>query len=135
MGIKSPVMKCGIAFITLLFMLISFNGAARAMPDTPFPYGLLEIRGYSMEMTRDGKFRIYSDSTTFVEGAFSLEGNKMTISDSGGQYACRGKRMNPGTYYWTVHDQGLYLMLIRDNCGARRTAFLEAPIKTGLGAR
>jgi len=113
-------------------MLISFNGIARAMSSVPFPYGVLGIRGYSMEMTRDGRFRIYSDSTTFVEGVFSLEGNKVTISDTGGKYACRGKRMNPGTYYWTAHDHGLYLMLIRDNCGARRTAFLEAPLKTGF---
>jgi len=124
-----------VLFITLLFMLISFNGIARAMPTTPFPYGLLGIRGYFMEMTKDGRFRIYSDSTTFVKGTFSLDGNKITFTDNGGQYACRGKRMNPGSYYWTVHDQGLYLRLIKDHCGARRTAFLEAPLKTGLGAR
>jgi len=116
-------------------MLVSFSRAVGAIPSAPFPYGILEIRGYSMEMTRDGKFRIYSDSTTFVEGTFTLKGNKMMFFDKGGQYACRGKRMNPGSYYWTVHDQGLYLMLIRDNCGARRTAFLEAPLKTGLSTR
>jgi len=114
-------------FYTLLFM--SGNTIAKALPDSAFPYGLLELRGYAMEMNKDGKFRIYSDSATFVEGTFRINGNKMTISDSGGLYACRGKRMNPGTYYWTVHDRGLYLMLIKDNCGARRTAFLEAPLK------
>jgi len=93
---------------------------------------MLELRGYAMAMSKEGKFRIYSDTNTFVEGTFSIEGNKITISDHGGIYACRGKRMNPGSYYWTVHNQGLYLMLIKDNCAARRTAFLEAPLKTRM---
>jgi len=112
-----------------LSLFISCGAVAGNLPGASFPYGMLELRGYAMEMSAEGKFRIYSDDSTFVEGAFSIEGNKMTISDHGGMYACRGKRMNPGSYYWTVHDQGLYLMLIRDNCGARRTAFLEAPLK------
>jgi len=116
--------------LALLSLLISGNIMAKDLPGGSFPYGMLELRGYAMEMSKEGKFRIYSDTQTFVEGTFSIEGNKITISDHGGIYACRGKRMNPGSYYWTVHDQGLYLMLIKDNCGARRTAFLEAPLKT-----
>jgi len=113
----------------LFVMLLSFIAVAKGLPERVFPYGLLELRGYAMEMGRDGGFRIYSDSTTFVEGRFVLAGNKITVTDSGGRYACRGKRMNPGSYYWTVHDGGLYLMLIKDRCAARRTAFLEAPLK------
>jgi len=119
----------------LLTMLIPDGVIAKDLSGISFPYGMLELRGYAMEMSKEGKFRIYSGSSTFVEGTFSIEGNKMTIFDHGGLYACRGKRMNPGSYYWTVHDQALYLMLIRDNCGARRTAFLEAPLKTGVGAK
>jgi len=120
-----------ILLLALLSLLIPAAAMAKDSPGNSFPYGMLELRGYSMEMTRNGKFRIYSDSTTFVEGTFSLENNRMVISDHGGVYACRGKRMNPGSYYWTVHDGGLYLMLIKDNCGARRTAFLEGPVKIG----
>jgi len=108
---------------------------AKDLAGGSFPYGMLELRGYAMEMSKEGKFRIYSDSSTFVEGTFSIEGNRMTIFDHGGMYACRGKRMNPGSYYWAVHDNALYLRLIKDNCGARRTAFLEAPLKTGLTAK
>jgi len=118
-----------IVLSALFFTFMSGNVIAKTLPDSMFPYGLLELRGYAMEMTKDGKFRIYSDDTTFVKGSFKIVGNKMTISDSGGLYACRGKRMNPGIYYWTVHDRGLYLVLVKDNCGARRTAFLEAPLK------
>jgi len=118
--------------LALLSLLISGNIMAKDLLGGSFPYGMLELRGYTMEMSKEGKFRIYSDTQTFVEGTFSIEGNKITISDHGGVYACRGKRMNPGRYYWTAHDQGLYLMLIKDNCGARRTAFLEAPLKTRL---
>jgi len=118
-----------IVLSALFFTFMSGNVIAKTLPDSTFPYGLLELRGYAMEMTKDGKFRIYSDSTTFVEGTFTIAGNKMTIFDSGGLYACRGKRMNPGIYHWTVHDRGLYLALVKDNCGARRTAFLEAPLK------
>jgi len=119
----------------LLSLLIPAAVMAKDLTGGSFPYGMLELRGYAMEMNKEGKFRIYSDTATFVEGTFSIDGNKMTIFDTGGQYACRGKRMNPGSYYWTVHDQGLYLMLIKDNCGARRTAFLEAPLKTGPPAK
>jgi len=125
-------MKGRIALIALLSALVFGNAIAKELPDSAFPYGLLELRGYPMEMSREGKFRIYSGSTTFVEGTFSIDGNKMIIFDTGGQNACRGKRLNPGRYYWTVHDHGLYLMLIKDHCGARRTAFLEAPLKIGL---
>jgi hypothetical protein len=113
----------------LLTMLMASNAMAADVINAAFPYGMLALRGYAMEMSKDGTFKIYSEDKTFVEGVFSIEGPKITISDHGGVYACRGKRMNPGSYYWTVHDQGLYLMLIRDNCGARRTAFLEAPLK------
>jgi len=122
-------MKFRIVLAALFCTFISANAIAKTLPDSPFPYGLLELRGYAMEMNKDGKFRIYSSDTTFVEGSFKIDGNKMTISDTGGLYACRGKRMNPGIYYWTVHDRALYLVLVKDHCGARRTAFLEAPLK------
>ena len=105
---------------------------AEELSDSSFPYGILGIRGYPMEMNEEGKFRIYSGVMTFAEGTFRIEGNKMTIIDVGGKYACRGKRMNPGSYLWAVHNNELHLTLIKDNCGARRTAFLEAPLKTGL---
>ncbi|MDQ6958925.1 MAG: hypothetical protein Q9M24_07445 [Mariprofundaceae bacterium] len=121
-------MKFRIVLIALFCTFISGNAIAKTLPDNTFPYGLLELRGYAMEMNKDGKFRIYSGDTIFVKGSFKIEGNKMTVFDSSGLYACRGKRMNPGIYYWTVHDHGLYLMLVKDNCGARRTAFLEAPL-------
>jgi len=116
-------------WLGLLSMLLSFAAAAGGMPEITFPYGQLELRGYVMEMGRNGSFRIYSGSTIFVEGSFAVEGNRITISDSGGPYACRGKGMNPGSYYWTVHDGGLYLMLIEDYCRARRATFLEGPLK------
>ncbi len=122
-------MKCRKLCSGLFVMLLSFNAVAQGLPESSFPYGLLELRGYTMELGRDGGFRIYSASTTFVEGIFAITGNKITVTDSGGRYACRGKRLNTGSYYWTVHDGGLYLMLIKDPCAARRTAFLEAPLK------
>ncbi len=125
-------MKSGIVCAILLLVLIPASVGAREPSGQSFPYGLLEIRGYPMEMSREGKFRIYSGSTTFVRGTFRIDGNKMVIFDRGGQYACRGKRLNPGSYFWTVRDHALYLMLIKDNCGARRSAFLEAPLKTRL---
>ncbi len=113
-----------------LATLIPFGAVAKAPARPTFPYGVLGLRGYAMEMNRDGTFRIYSGSTVFVEGTFRVEGNRLTIADHGGRYACRGRRMNPGSYYWSVHDGGLYLMLIKDNCWARKSAFLEAPLKT-----
>ena len=118
--------------VILLFIPLSINAMAEELSDSSFPYGILGIRGYPMEMNEEGKFRIYSGVMTFAEGTFRIEGNKMTIIDVGGQYACRGKRMNPGSYLWAVHNNELHLTLIKDNCGARRTAFLEAPLKTGL---
>jgi len=121
-----------IGLLACLALFMAGAAMAEALPAASFPYGTLELRGYTMEMSKEGTFRIYSDAETFVEGAFSIEDSKITISDQGGKYACRGKRMNPGSYYWTVHDQGLYLMLIRDNCAARKTAFLEAPLKIRL---
>ncbi|MDX8411905.1 MAG: hypothetical protein R8K46_08590 [Mariprofundaceae bacterium] len=121
-------MKSGIAFIVLFTMLIPAGAFAGDLSGGSFPYGLLEIRGHSMEMNEDGKFRIYSGSTTFVEGIFETNGYEITITDRGGEYACRGEGMNPGSYHWTVHDQGLYLMLIEDQCTARRSAFLEGPL-------
>ncbi len=122
-------MKYRTVIFVVLAMLTPANLMATDLNDQVFPYGLLELRGYPMKMSKDGTFRIYSGSTTFAEGSFSIEGDKMTISDHGGTYACRGKRMNPGSYYWAVHNQELQLKLIKDLCGARSTAFLEAPLK------
>jgi hypothetical protein len=127
-------MKYKVLLFAWLTLIIPAGVMAEDSTGDSFPYGLLKLRGYPMEMRGDGTFRIYSGSTTFVEGTFSIEDNKITILDRGGIYACRGKRMNPGSYYWTAHDQKLYLRLIRDNCGARRTAFLEAPLKISLTA-
>jgi len=125
-------MKYRALVTALLFMPLSINAMAEGVSDSAFPYGLLEIRGYPMEMSEGGTFRIYSGAETFAEGTFRIEGNKMTIFDVGGMYACRGNRMNPGSYLWAVRNHELHLTLIKDNCGARRTAFLEAPLKTGF---
>jgi len=125
-------MKRNAVLLVLLSLLVPAGAMAKDLTGGSFPYGMLELRGYAMEMSPKGKFKIYSDATIFVEGTFRIDGNTMTVFDQGGQYACRGKRMNPGRYYWAVHDHGLYLTLIKDPCGARRTAFLEAPLKTGL---
>ena len=122
-------MKCRTILITLLSMLMSINVVAKELSNSSFPYGLLEIRGYPMEMSEAGKFRIYSGSMIFAEGTFKIDDNKITISDVDGQYACRGERVNPGIYTWAVRNHKLHLTLIKDNCGARRTAFLEAPLK------
>ena len=122
-------MKSRILLLIFLTLLMPTGLVADGLSDSHFPYGLLELRGSPMEMRENGMFRIYSGSTTYVEGTFSIEDNKMTVHDRGGMYACRGKRMNPGSYHWGVRDQHLYLVLIKDNCGARRTAFLEAPLK------
>jgi len=116
----------------LLLPPLSAGAVAEELSERPFPYGTLEIRGYPMEMNEAGKFRIYSGATTFAEGTFRVEGNKMTITDTGGQYACRGKSLNPGIYTWAMRNNELHLTLIKDNCGARRTAFLEAPLKKRL---
>ena len=123
------MMRMRYAWVGLLSILLPFAAAAKGMPEISFPYGQLALRGYVMEMDRDGGFRIYSGSTIFVEGSFAVEGNRITISDRGGPYACRGRGMNPGSYYWTVHDGGLYLMLIEDHCIARQATFLEGPLR------
>lgn len=125
-------MKYKASLLAWLILCMPTTLMAEDSTDGSFPYGMLRLRGYPMEMKKDGTFRIYSGDTTFVEGTFSIEDNKMIIFDHGGTYACRGKRMNPGSYLWTAHDQQLYLVLIRDICGARRTAFLEAPLKISL---
>jgi len=126
-----------IAAWLLLFIPLTVGAGGLHVRDgheTAFPYGLYEIRGYPMEMNKDGRFRIYSGSTTFVEGTFQIKGREMIFYDRGGRYACRGKRLNPGRYYWAVHDRSLYLMLIKDRCGARSSAFLEAPLKMKSGS-
>lgn len=121
-------MKCKVGLVASLAMMVSISASAGGSPGRPFPYGALEIRGYAMQMSEGGTFKIYSGRTTFVEGTFDIDGNQMTISDTGGRYACVGKAVNPGRYYWTVHDQALHFALIEDNCYARRSAFLEAPL-------
>ena len=113
-------------------LLIAATLQAKDATDDIFPYGMMELRGYPMQMNEDGTFKIYSGSTVFVEGNFEIQGNRMIISDTGGQYACRGKRMNPGRYLWERRADKLFLTAIEDRCGARRTAFMEAPLKTGL---
>jgi len=128
-------MKRSTILVMLLLQTLSVSAVAEELSDSPFPYGTLGIRGYPMEMNEEGKFRIYSGAMTFAEGTFRIEGDRMTITDVGGQYACRGKRMNPGNYIWAVRDNELHLTLIKDNCGARRTAFLEAPLKTRFMSR
>ncbi|NIP72741.1 MAG: hypothetical protein GWO16_06750 [Gammaproteobacteria bacterium] len=118
-----------VALVAVLsFAPAGIGAIAGESPDRTFPYGELEIRGYAMQMSQDGTFKIYSGSMTFVEGTFDVDGNQMTISDTGGRYACVGKRVNPGRYFWTVHDQALRFALIEDKCHARRSAFLEAPL-------
>ena len=125
-------MSYGRFLIALLPLLVAANLQAKDAADDQFPYGMMELRGYPMQMNEDGTFKIYSGSTVFVEGSFEIQGNRMIISDQGGLYACRGKRMNPGSYLWERREDKLFLTAIEDRCGARRTAFMEAPLKTGL---
>ncbi|MCF7821802.1 MAG: hypothetical protein K9M17_05090, partial [Mariprofundaceae bacterium] len=72
-------MKSKILRFIFLTLLMPTGLMADGLSDSPFPYGLLELRGSPMEMSENGTFRIYSGSTTYVEGTFSIEDNKMTV--------------------------------------------------------
>lgn len=81
-----------------------------------------------MVFKEDGTFKIGDDKDLFVEGRFEVKANEITLTDTGGQYACKGEGEQAGTYRWESNGEGLVFHLVKDSCEARKGALGEGVV-------
>lgn len=105
---------------------ISFFAIAVAENQTPFPTGAYKIRAAQVDYYADGTYKIYDANTFFVQGEYQIEGDIITMTDTGGKYGCKGDT-NPAQYHWSTDGASITYKLIEDRCDARRMAMLESP--------
>ena len=72
---------------------------------------------FSVKMDADGKYEVdlMKDGTIDIKGTYSLDGDKMTIQDTGGANACDGK----GVYTVAVTGNSLTMTRVSDSCQGR----------------
>lgn len=109
-------------FIMLLF-LIPFALSAQSMVGTwtyqaPTPDGTTVTN--TMTMNEDGTFTVdfTSDGKADVLGTYTIDGSKITISDTPEESPCYGK---DGVYSFSIEGDTATITLIEDACELRRS--------------
>ncbi len=107
----------------LFFLMTSFALSAQSMVGTwtyqaPTPDGT-EVTN-TMTMNEDGTFTVdfASDGKADVLGTYTIDGSKITISDTPEESPCYGK---DGVYSFSIEGDTATITLIEDACELRRS--------------
>jgi hypothetical protein len=71
----------------------------------------------------EGGLLVTFEGSAFVEGSFTVDGDRVTITDTAGPGACPG----PGVYSWSFDDPELTLTEVSDDCEGRPSVLTTKP--------
>lgn len=117
-----------IAFILVLMALCTSCASSQKSGSTQFPLGAYKIRSAQVDYYGNGTYKIFDTRQVYVLGRYKIDGNVITMTDTGGEYGCKGNS-NPAKYKWSSDGTSIKFTLIEDSCDARRTAMLESPFQ------
>lgn len=117
-----------VAFILILMALCTSCASSQKSGSSQFPIGAYKIRSAQVDYYGNGTYRIFDTRQVYVLGRYKIDGNVITMTDTGGEYGCKGNS-NPAKYKWNFDGTSIKFTLIEDRCDARRTAMLESPFR------
>jgi hypothetical protein len=91
-----------------------------------FPAGTYEAGGTSIEFGSDGHVHVVQGGKSVVEGTYKGVGDKLTITDESGAFACPKDKAS-GTYTWHVEKSALTLTKVDDPCDDRSSDLTGHP--------
>ena len=103
-----------------LSMVALWSGAAA------FPTGAYEADGTVIDFGSDGRVHISQGGKTMVEGTYKIAGDKLTLTDVSGSFACPKDKAS-GTYTWQVQTSALTLTKVDDPCDDRSSDLTGHP--------
>ncbi len=77
------------------------------------------VSGVTFAFDAHGHYRASINNTTMVEGNYTVNGDQMQLSDTGGPWACTKAGEQTGSYRWKSAGNELSLSKIADSCEDR----------------
>ncbi len=94
-----------------------------------FPIGSYSSGPYTLIFEANGDFRVVKSGYALVEGAYSVRGVQLKLTDKRGPFACTGEGKATGTYNWKLEGTMLKLSEVEDRCIDRSQSFAGTPWK------
>jgi hypothetical protein len=91
------------ALLTLLIIAVL---AGTLLAKGTFPAGTYASGDFTVTFRSDGTFRVSERGDAVVDGSYTVEANRITLTDKGGRYACVAE--GPGKYTW--RQNGLWYL-------------------------
>lgn len=91
-----------------------------------FPAGTYASGDFTVAFRSDGSFRVSEKGDAVVEGSYTVEADRITLTDKQGRYACVAE--GPGKYTWKQNGQTLAFTKVDDRCPGRQRILTTQPL-------
>ena len=92
-----------------------------------FPAGAYVSGDFTVAFSSDGTFRVSEKGDAVVEGKYTVEADRITLTDKQGRYACVAE--GPGKYSWKQNGQTLAFTKVDDRCPGRERILTTQPLQ------
>jgi len=108
------------------FLLAGALLASPLPPKTEFPTGAYVSGDFTVVFGADGSFSVSEKSDLVVEGAYTVEADRISFIDKQGRYACTAE--GEGKYNWKQNGETLSFTKIADDCPGRTKILTMQPL-------
>jgi len=116
---RSPFERSLLRFLAAsVFFCLTGTGRI-ALAEEIIPLSTYDSEGYSLTFEASGHFHYMKGDRLMVDGAYTYNGDEITLSDQSGIDACKGSGREAGRYRWALKGQLLTFTKIADNCSDR----------------
>ena len=106
--------------------LLSLTAVGACLAAAAFPVGDFETGSVTLSFGSDGAYRVLQGGHAMVEGTYRSDGDKLTLTDVSGQFACPAEKAK-GTYTWRLEGKALTLTTVDDACEDRSSDLTGHP--------
>jgi len=110
----------------LLTLLVIALLAGTLLAKGAFPAGTYAAGDFTVTFRSDGTFRVSLKGDPAVDGSYTVEADRITLTDKQGPYACLDE--GPGKYTWKQDGQTLVFTKVDDNCPGRERGLTKQPL-------
>ena len=111
------------ALLTLLVIAVL---AGTLFAKGTFPAGKYASGDFTVTFRSDGTFRVSEKGDPVVDGSYTVEADRITLTDKQGRYACVDE--GPGKYTWKQNGETLVFTKVDDNCPGRERTLTKQPL-------
>jgi hypothetical protein len=110
-----------ILFGALALATCSVLATAPAWAAADFPTGVFSAKGLTTTITfgDKGQVQVNKGGVLEVEGAYTINGDQIQVTDKSGPWACTKAGQETGAYHWKYDKGVLAFTKVADACKAR----------------